>query len=208
MANSLQRKLLTSILSASLFLPLMAANEASAHAIVIGYTPGAAAGQVNLWLGTYHLDNAGDGNDVEGSAHLIGINGTVYNSTTPFSVEYANGVPPVGLIAGTNMFFSANYLANNCGGNTTLCIGGLRSWEGVTISGLSAGDYQFNYTAPVGASQHWADWGDLGSITMHLTAADTGGGGANASDVPEPASLALIGLGLVGIGFGSRKKAA
>jgi hypothetical protein len=43
---------------------------------------------------------------------------------------------------------------------------------------------------------------------MHLTAADTSGGGSNAGDVPEPASVALVGLGLVGLGFGARKKAA
>ena len=80
MANLLNRKLLTSTLSVSLLVPLFAANDAAAHAIVIGYTPGAAAGQVNLWLGTYHADNVGDGNDVEGSAHLFSVNGTVFDT--------------------------------------------------------------------------------------------------------------------------------
>lgn len=207
MSFLVRTKMLKSFLSASLLLPLLAFNNASAHTVTIGYTPGTGTGEVNLWVGSYHGDDIGDGPNLEGSMHLFGVNGTTFDATVPFNIEHASGTPPSGLVVGTNMFFSPSYLAGSCGGSTTDCLAQLNSWEGVTISGLSAGDYQFSYIAPPNASAHWADWGDLGSLTIHLTTGDIGGGGdGGGNDVPEPETLALLGIGLLGVGLSKRKK--
>src|SRR5262245_10729677 len=76
------------------------ASQASAHVITIGYTPGANAGEVNLWLGSYHFNNIGDGPNIEGSARLQGPGG--YDTTTLFTTAAVS--LPAGLVQGVNYF--------------------------------------------------------------------------------------------------------
>lgn len=164
--------------------------SAQAHSVAIGHSNGAAAGSVNLFLGSYHYDNKGDGPNIEGSALLTGPGG--YNTTTLFDTSYASGALPSNLVIGNVSFYPGYSLSS------------LNSWEAVTISGLTtAGTYVFQYLNASGGSAHWAPFSTTQSF--NLTAADVAGGGVSVSSVPEPDTLALIGLGLVAFAFKRRK---
>lgn len=171
-------------------------NQASAHAVAIGYTAGATAGSVNLWLGSYHQDNVGDGPNLEGSAELSD-SAIPYDTTTAFTAAvFGANSTPAGLIAGTNLFFSAGWGLSS-----------ILSWEAADVTGLSAGDYTFTYVPDSSPSTHWYPEADLSQITLSLTTSDTSGGGTDAgSPVPEPASLAILGFGMAAAGIARRKR--
>ncbi len=177
------------------------ANQASAHANAIGYTIGANPGEVNLWLGAWHYNGQGDGNDLEGSANLLGVSAPTlpYNQTNPFTYStpsYGNNVQaplPPGLVIGTNVFWSpGESFANTF------------SWQAVTVTGLVAGTYQFNYVPVAFPTQHWTPASGLQGLQITLTAGDVGGGGGNVG-VPDGGSTALM-LGATLFGFGALRR--
>lgn len=191
--NSILNRKFAAVLSAgaAALMMLGAVNEASAHTTRIGWSNGAAAGQVNLFMGTYHRDGIGDGPDIEGTAHLSGPGG--FNVLEAFTTAYASGALPANLLA-------AN--VQSCSGG--VCGSALNSWEGVTISGLmTAGVYNFDYICNA-CSAHWTPISQ--NISFTFSDIDLGGGGGNVT-VPEPTSLALVALSLIGLGLSRRKQA-
>lgn len=186
-----KRKLQTLALAVAMAMPFVAATEASAHTVAIGWSNGANAGEVNLFMGSYHYDNAGDGPNLEGSAHLTGAGG--YNVTSAFTTTYAiTNLRPGNLPADNINWYSGYNLTR------------INSWEAVTMTGLTtAGTYNFQYACGAGCSAHWTPL--ISNTSFTFTDVDLGGGGSNVS-VPEPMSIALLGLGLVGLGLSRRNK--
>ena len=169
----------------SLFLvAMLASTSANAHTTSLGYVPGADAGSVTFWAGSY--DHGGfPGN--EGIVTLIGLNGIVYNTAKAFDIGPVSSRPS-GLVDGVNNFFWD--LSNNFPTNVDpLYNGGVSYWQGVTFTSLIAGDYQFGCGAVCGETAQWASLNSEGFVTLTLREGDVGG------VVPEPATWAMMILG-------------
>jgi hypothetical protein len=180
-------------------------NNAMAHAISIGFE-NAGPGMVNIWLGTYEHG----GHHLEGGLQLEGVSGTVFGPVmNAFTMLTGSGVgfKPAGLIDGTTNY----YVSGPVGGSGPLvgseaafnaecpACGPVNHWEGVTFSGLLAGDYKFTYV-PIGApSQEWEPWNDNLNGIFNLA-------GVVQPTVPEPGSVALFGIAFAGLVAARRRK--
>jgi hypothetical protein len=131
-----------------------------AHTNSIGYV-GGGNGSVTFWYGNWHPGTTFN----EGTLTLQGINGTNFSATT-VNWSLLSSTTPDGLIPGTNYFTSDGtqliaYDPNNPNGG-----GGSYTWQGVTFTGLSAGDYQFTYNA---AGSPTVNWMPMDSIILSST---------------------------------------
>ena len=126
-------------LAAASALLLGVPTAAFAHTNSLGYV-GASGGTVTFWYGSWHQGTQ----FTEGSMTLQGVNGTTFAPTTVNWTLLQNTTPD-GLIPGTNYFQSDGTNLIPYGDPARLYGMDSYTWQGVTFTGLSAGDYQFTY---------------------------------------------------------------
>ena len=184
---------------------LMATGAALAHTSSLGYVPGAVAGSIVLWTGSYEH---GGTPVLEGIGTLTGVD-VVYNATVPFAIGPVSA-KPAGLVDGVNNFF---WKEDGLGGYTfpnnvdPIIFGlGISHWQGVSFTGLVAGTYDFTCGDTCGITAQWASLstagGQTGTVRFTLKNGDINPG------VPEPATwgLMIAGFGLVGTVMRSRAR--
>jgi len=128
----------------------LANASANAHTKAIGYHNAGTPGSVTFWYQSWHPCVAPF---LEGSFNLVGINGNTYPSTTvPFTLSTCTK-PPL-LVDGINNFFACSSNPNGFCATDEDASGGTK-WQGVTMTGLQAGEYQFTYIPIANPSADW-----------------------------------------------------
>jgi hypothetical protein len=152
-------------------------------------------------MGSYHSPSE-NGNNNEGAMDLVGINSTSFGPAS-YSFNLVSSSLPSGLTPGDNYFCDSSY--GTFGGGGCDAGAGVYFWQGVTVTGLSPGDYSFSFTNPAGTTQVFAPWSQNLGASFTLDAGDIGGGDGP-SPVPLPAGAGLLLAGLGAIGFAARRR--
>ena len=144
-----------------------------AHTNSIGYV-GNGGGSITFWYGTYHNTNFN-----EAELKLEGANGTSY-TTQIVQFNQLTTTTPTGLDPTVN-YFTTDGTQLIPYSNATAAGGQSNTWQGVTFTGLAAGDYTFTYIPlgdaesynPSGSpTQDWAPWDQvIRSSTVTISAA-------------------------------------
>ncbi len=131
-------------------------TAALSHTNSIGYV-GGGGGSVTFWYGNWHMGTTWN----EGNLTLEGINGTTFSPTT-VNWTLLQSTMPDGLIPGTNYFTSDGTQLVPYDTNIQTSY----TWQGVTFTGLTAGDYRFTYNA---AGSPSVDWMPMDSVILSST---------------------------------------
>ena len=152
-------------LAAASALLLGVPTAALSHTNSIGYV-GGGNGSVTFWYGNWHPGTTFN----EGNLTLVGINGNSFPSTT-VNWTLLSSTEPAGLIPGTNYFTSdGSQLVAYPSSPISY------TWQGVTFTGLAAGDYQFTYNAAGSPTVNWMPMDSvILSSTVSLSAAALSG---------------------------------
>ena len=149
-------------LAAASALLLGVPTAALSHTNSIGYV-GAGNGTVTFWYGNWHPGTT----FTEGSMTLLGVNGTNYSANT-VNWTLLQNTKPTGLVDGTNYFTSSGSALVPYGSNSQVSY----TWQGVTFTGLGAGDYQFTYNPIAQPTANWAPMDNvIKTSTVSLTSA-------------------------------------
>ena len=147
-----------------------APTAALSHTNSIGYV-GGGNGSVTFWYGNWHPGTTFN----EGTLTLQGINGTNFSPST-VNWSLLSGTMPDGLIPGTNYFTSNGTALVPYDPNIQTSY----TWQGVTFTGLSAGDYRFTYNAAGAPTVNWMPMDSvILSSTVNLSAAALSGDANN-----------------------------
>lgn len=160
-------------LAASSALLLGMPTATFAHTNSIGYV-GNGGGSITFWYGTYH--NTGFN---EAELKLEGANGTSY-TTQIVQFNQLTTTTPTGLDPTVN-YFTTDGTQLIPYSDATAAGGQSNTWQGVTFTGLAAGDYTFTYI-PLGDAESynpsgsptmdWAPWDQvIRSSTVTISAA-------------------------------------
>lgn len=184
---------------------LLAPAIAWAHTSAIGYVVGNTSNaltDVTIYYGTYHTGT----NYTEGSLQFY-KGGTVANGaitggsilmTTPFTI--VTTTRPAGLVDGVNNFYSDGTALVGTSPGSYL---DSQAWQGVTVTGLAAGSYQFVYVPIAQPTLEWQPWDNIiGANAFTLSASgqvNLGGGSPPPPPLPDITSGVSSSLAQLGV---------